>query len=115
MNKRINVYEDGKMGRAIYAEIIDEDKTNDRFLIKFTSWEDEDVELWFYRDNLNEPDGMKGHYTCYDEKDHWNTNYWYFPIRETYDFALECSEYLDSEYWNEYFSHLVREENYGTI
>lgn len=115
MNKRINVYDDGKLGRATHAEIVEVDEINDRYLIRFTVWDDEQTELWFYRDNIEETDINNAVYTCYDENSHWDTNFWYFPNRETYDFALECSEWFTPEYWNEHFSHLLSEEKYETV
>ena len=95
---RINVYHDGKMARGVPGYILD-NLDDDKLLITYTHWDDTERTEWFVR-ALDERDGS------YESLE---ANYWYYPSRETVDFANEHKDCFKEEFWQQLFGHIKDE------
>ena len=91
---RINVYNDGKLSRGVPGYILEE--TEGKLLISYTHWDDSERVEWFVP-ALDERDGS------YESL---GANYWYYPERETVEFAQEHKECFTEEYWQYLFGHI---------
>ena len=98
----VNVFDDGKIGRAVKAKILK--IGSNCILIEILdkdmpyAWNAESPSIMWYKRVRRENDGA---YCSLKE------NYWFYPYRQSKTFAEECKEYLTTEYWNMYFQHIV--------
>ena len=85
--RKINIYDDGKMGRGIKALLIK--KKGNRMLIKFNDpFNDKGWVAWFKRDKRSERNTFW----------HSKTNSWFFEDRETAEFSEKCRDWFTPEY-----------------
>ena len=103
----VNVFDDGKIGRAVKAkilkvgagriqiEILDKDMPY--------AWNADSPSVMWYK-RVRRSGG--GAYCSSKE------NYWFYPIRQSRKFLDDASAYLDAGYWNTYFWPVLLEHSH---
>ena len=91
---RVNVYDDGKLGRAIKAKKIK--AGSKRILIEFyDSLSESIITVWFKK--VRKEEG--GVYT------HAKTNTWFYVHNEKKSFRLECKKWFAPDFYKELFDY----------
>ena len=91
---RVNVYGDGKLGRAIKAKVIKH--SSKRILIEFyDNCSEAAITVWFKKVRKDEG----GVYT------HAKSNTWFYVHHEKKSFRLECKEWFTPEFYEELFNY----------
>lgn len=88
----VNIYHDGKIGRGIKAKIIK--NKGKRILLEFYNvFEENTISEWFVKVK-REQNGS------FENK---NTNYWYYPYRESVQFKEEIKDCITGSYYDTLF------------